>query len=85
MFDACYSLQPRRDVYLWDPFSPNNFDKLTGLRTGLCAVVVMAPQPSANTGSLAVTMSVDGCVCVWSVRHKTMLTGTQACSLPRNS
>lgn len=66
-------------MYLWDPFSPNNFDKLTGLRTGLCAVVVMSPQPSANSGSLAVTLSVDGCVCVWSVRHKTILTCTPAC------
>jgi len=64
-----------RDLYLWDPYSPATCDKLTGLRTGLCAVVVMGPMASAGSGSLAVTLSLDGCVCVWSVLQRTMLTG----------
>lgn len=71
---ANHSLQQCRDMYLWDPYSPNTHDKLTGLRTGLCSIVVMSPRPSTSTGSLAVTLSLDSCVCVWSVRQKALLT-----------
>jgi WD40 repeat protein len=71
-----------RDLYLWDPYSPTTCDKLTGLRTGLCAVVVMAPMASVGNGSLAVSLSLDGCVCVWSIRQRTMLTGPSTPPLP---